>query len=56
MSWTYLSYLNHSFNGTFEYGGGSKFSAYVGANAELLCVEFRNLCTILLLSNLIQLF
>jgi hypothetical protein len=40
---TYKFYLNlFFFDGTFEYGGISKFGGYVGTNDELLCVEFCN--------------
>jgi hypothetical protein len=30
------------FGGAFEYGGGSKFLRYVGANADPLCIELCN--------------
>jgi hypothetical protein len=32
-----------SFDGAFEYGGGSKLWVYVGTKAEPLCVEFCNI-------------
>jgi hypothetical protein len=39
---TSLIWIVVFFDGTFEYGGGSKFWGYVWSNAELLCVEVCN--------------